>query len=111
MKGPIGHRVNEEVADNFFREGRQRSNPKLQVMSDFHTNTVGCLLERPNDVHPFGERSQMMKPDLPVGAIDYLFRCPRDWKHAATRRHHHHILLPSAREIVDVAIMREYFRP
>src|SRR5438477_11505892 len=67
-----GDWINEEIADDNFRERCKQGNTKPEVMNNFDPHTIGHVVKSPNNVHSFRERFQMVKSYLNIVAIDHL---------------------------------------
>ncbi len=72
---------------------------------------LGCVGERPDDVHPLGERLQMGETHLHPLAVDDLLARPRDRDAGACRGHLDDVAHRAALVVMDVAVMRQDARP
>ena len=80
-------------------------------MHDLNQDAGRRFLERPNHMHPFRPRFQMMEMNFELFAIDDLLRGPRDRKAGARGGHDDEIAILAALEIPNITIVRQDLRP
>src|SRR4029434_2731279 len=98
--------MNEKVADNLVRDGRENLHAKRQVVFDFDEHAGWYFLKCPHYAHSLRECFQVMKADFNAVAINDLFRSPGNRNAGARRRHHDDISNRATLEVTDIAIVR-----
>lgn len=98
--------MNEKVADNLVRDGRENLHAKRQVVFDFDEHAGWYFLKCPHYAHSLRERFQVMEADFNPVAIDDLFRSPGNGNAGARRGHYDDVSAGAMFEVTDIAVVR-----
>src|SRR5437667_10137418 len=110
-KSLVGNVADKKVTNDFVGERGQNLHPKVQIVQNCYEHAVRLFVKRPDHVHSFGERFQMLKMNFDTIAVDGYFGCPFDRNPGTPRRHHDDVPIRTSLEIANVAVVRQNFRP
>ena len=103
--------TDEEVTDDWFRDGGEGANAKTQIVQNLNHHSVWNRFESPDHAHAFGPCLQVMEMNLAPRTIDNLLGSPRNRNSGTRCRHDNYVSIYALFEITDVTIMREDFWP
>ena len=110
-EGAAGDVVDEEAADDGIRERGKGGDAEPEIVNDCNFNAIRSFLERPDDLHAFGEGLEMAKADFAALAVDPLLGDPGNRDAGTDGGHFDDVPLRGFLEIMNVAVMRQNLRP